>query len=61
MLLFCCCDSIYGFGATGYPVPGREDRSGDGAAEMNEGGEPDRNLKLMLRLEKKRSVLYVLR
>ena len=26
----CCCDSIYGFGATGDPVPGREDRSSRG-------------------------------
>ena len=51
-----------GLGLLDIPSPGGKiDPPGDSAAEMNEGGEPDRNLKLMLRLEKKRSVLYVLR
>ena len=62
-----CCSSAAATRSTGLglleiPSPGGKiDPPGDGAVEMNEGGEPDRNLKLMLRLEKKRSVLYVLR
>ena len=36
--VLCCCDSIYGFGATGDPVPGREDRSSRGRCSRDDEG-----------------------